>query len=98
LMDYFKQKVSAGTGRAAEKNIEIFHRQFLKNIKAYGRIFEGGLMQGYLLRTGQIWQPSKMIENTLLGLKMFRKGRLRLTPTRIKGIKKIREMFQRHGQ
>lgn len=98
LMDYLKEKVSGGAGRITEKEVEIFHRQFLKNIKAHGRIFEGGLMQGYLLRTGQIWQPKKMMENSLLGLKMFRKGRLKLTPSRIKGIRKIREIFQRHGQ
>lgn len=98
LMDFLKEKVSAGNGRAAEKNVALFHRQFLKNIKAHGRVFEGGLMRGYLLRTGQMWQPRKMVENTLLGFKMYRKGRLKLTPTRIRGIRKVRNIFKRHGQ
>lgn len=98
LMDYLKGKVSTGAGQAAEKNIELFHREFLKSVKAHGRVFEGGLMQGYMIRSGQMWQPRKVMDNALLGLKMFKKGRLKLTPTRIKGLNKVQKMFQRHWQ
>jgi heterodisulfide reductase subunit C len=95
LMDYLKEKVISGEGQVAQANTELFHREFLKSVRSHGRVFEGGMMQGYMLRSGDIWSLSKLFENATLGRKMMAKSRLRMLPKNIKGRREIKEMFKR---
>ena len=95
LMDYLKETVCAGEGSITEKKTALFHQQFLKSVKAHGRVFEGGLMNGYLIRSGGAFKPNEAITNAKLGLKMLLKGRLKMFPHRIKGKKEVRAMFKR---
>ena len=95
LMDYLKEKVSAGEGQVAQANTELFHREFMKSVRAHGRVFEGRMMQGYMFHSGDIWNLSKMFENATLGRKMMLKGRLKMLPTNIKGRREIKDMFKR---
>jgi hypothetical protein len=46
-------------------------------------VFEGGLMGRYLLRSGGAWGP-QALANARLGWALFRRGRLKLLPSRIK--------------
>ena len=94
LMDYLKEKVSTGEGSVAEKKTELFHRQFLKSVKNHGRVFEGGFMQGYLIRSGAIWNFREVMKNAMLGKKLFFRGRLKILPSRVKGIKEVRSLFR----
>jgi heterodisulfide reductase subunit C2 len=94
LMDYLKEKVCSGEGKIAEKKTELFHRQFFKSIRNHGRVFEGGFMQAYLIRSGAIWNISELIKNALLGRKLAFKRRFRFLPSRIKGISEIRSFFR----
>ena len=73
---------------AVKKGVQIpqpktyaFHRAFLDDIKKRGRMFEGRLMQSYLLKSGELFR--KLADGTIkeeisLGLNMFKKGRLPL--------------------
>jgi heterodisulfide reductase subunit C len=72
---------------AAEKNIALLHGVFLASIKKWGRVHELGVMGNYKSRTGQ------MFTDLGLGWQMFRRGRLRLLPSRVRGLREVRGMF-----
>ncbi len=95
LMDYLKETVCDGEGSIAEKNTALFHQQFLKSVKAHGRVFEGGMMNGYLIKSGAAFKPQEAITNAKLGLKMLLKHRLKFFPHRIKGRKEVKAMFKK---
>ena len=95
LMDYLKETVSSGAGHVAEKNTALFHRTFLESVQAHGRVFEGGLMQQYLIKSGEIRNVPNMVENAWLGFQMLRKHRMKLLPKNIKGRNEIKAMFRR---
>jgi len=88
LMDYFKElAIKAGIG-VAEPNVATFHQTFLDNIRLTGRVFEGGLLPAYWLRSGQLGSKLKTgaLRNEMkLAFNLFRKGRLAATPKSIKG-------------
>jgi len=97
-MDYLKQTIVAKKAKAKEKNVLTFHRVFLNDIKKRGRIFETGLMQNYLLKSGELINKLKnltILEEMRLGWTMARKGRLNFLPKKIKGKKEVRELFKK---
>lgn len=74
-----------------------FHKAFLDDIKRRGRMFEGRLMQSYLLKSGEFFR--KLADGTIkeeisLGLNMFKKGRLPLLPKGIKDKKEIKKILR----
>ncbi|MEW5723796.1 MAG: 4Fe-4S dicluster domain-containing protein [Thermodesulfobacteriota bacterium] len=79
LMDWLKETVARDKGKAAEERVRIFHDQFLREVKARGRVFEGGLMTFFFLRTGAFIKP-EAFSYAKLGLTMLRKGRMKLWP------------------
>ncbi len=96
-MDFLKQTVVRAQGAAREKKVLTFHRVFLNDIRKRGRVFEAGLMQNYLLRSGEAFTKMKdlsILEELRLGWTMYRKGRLNLLPHGIKGKGEVRQLFQ----
>jgi heterodisulfide reductase subunit C len=89
LMDHLKQLALKERVPlpAAEKNIALLHGVFLASIKKWGRVHELGVMGNYKSRTGQ------MFTDLGLGWQMFRRGRLRLLPSRVRGLREVRGMF-----
>jgi heterodisulfide reductase subunit C len=97
VMDFLKQSVVREKAEARERKILTFHRVFLEDIRKRGRVFEAGLMQNYLLKSGELMQKIKdrtIIDEMLLGWTMARKGRLNFLPKKIKGMKEIKELFR----
>lgn len=88
LMDYFKElAIKAGIG-VAQPQVAALHQTFLENVRMTGRVFEGGLLPAYWLKSGQMGSKLKTgdLRNELKqGLKLFRKGRLSPIPRTIKG-------------
>lgn len=93
LMDYLKETVARRGESVEEKRTLLFHQLFLKGVAKRGRVFEGELMGGYLLKTGGAFGP-EALANAKLGLTMFRKGRLKLLPARIKDRAWLKELFK----
>jgi heterodisulfide reductase subunit C2 len=96
VMDYLKQRVVESKALPKERNSLTFHQVFLEDIKKRGRIFETGLMQNYMFKSGEIFTKLKdlsILEEMKLGWTMVRKGRLNLLPKNIKGKKEVRELF-----
>jgi heterodisulfide reductase subunit C len=96
-MDFLKQTVVRLKGGAREKKVQTFHQVFLDDIRKRGRVFEAGLMQTYLLKSGEAFTKLKdlsILEEMRLGWTMYRKGRLNLLPHGIKGKGEVRQLFQ----
>jgi heterodisulfide reductase subunit C2 len=96
-MDFLKQTVVRQKSKAREKKVLTFHQVFLEDIRKRGRIFEAGLMQNYMLKSGEAFSKLKdlsILEEMRLGWTMYRKGRLNLLPHGIKGKGEVRELFK----
>jgi len=82
----------------AEKILAIFHETFVNELQRFGRVNEFWLM-GSLNRHPDVLKEkikSGMLKEELaLGLKMLRKGKLRLLPHRCTEMKKIREICRK---
>ena len=76
---------TAPPGRA--KNVEIFYDSFLNTVEKYGRTFEVELTLQYNLKS------KKLFNNAELGLPMLQRGKLKFSPSRIKGKNEIARMF-----
>ena len=97
VMDFLKQSVVGEKAKAAESKVLAFHQAFLDDIRKRGRIFEAGLMQNYMLKSGEWLQKMKdltIMDEMRLGWTMYRKGRLNLLPKKIKGKDEIQKMFK----
>ena len=88
LMDALRQ-LARRAGVGAEPNIAAFHDAFLKSVRRHGRVFELGMTGGYKLKTGDYTGDMG------LGMKLFGKGRLKLLPSRVKGRKAVRAIFEK---
>jgi heterodisulfide reductase subunit C len=93
FMDWLKEKVAKEGRTVEQKRTLLFHRQFLKEIARNGRVFEGSLMAGYMIKSGGAFGPEAM-KNARLGLAMLIRGRLKLTPSIIKDRRWLKALFK----
>jgi len=70
-----------------EKDIPVFHSAFLDTIKSRGRIHELSLILQFKSKTKDFFKDAA------LGLKMYRKGKIKLLPSRFGRGKEIQEIF-----
>lgn len=68
-----------------------FSQGFISNVENYGRSFELGLATRHYLRH----QPLKLMGKAQMGLGMFTRGRLDLTPQKIENIGQLQAILQR---
>jgi heterodisulfide reductase subunit C len=64
---------------------------FVGNVENYGRSFEFGLATRHYLRH----QPLKLVGKAQMGLGMFRRGRIDLTPHKIEAIDQLKAILNR---
>jgi len=81
-------------GRTQATKLPLFHAIFLGGIKSYGKVHELGLVLRYTLQSGDIFKFGKLIQDMILGAKMFLKGKLAILPNKIKGAGQVRRIFQ----
>ena len=75
-----------------EKDIPLFHSVFLNTIKSRGRIHELSLIVQLKSKTRDF------LKDAGLGWKMYRKGKIKLLPSRFGGGKEIEEIFSALGK
>ncbi|MCB2228136.1 MAG: 4Fe-4S dicluster domain-containing protein [Desulfarculaceae bacterium] len=92
LMDWLKERLHGRGAEVGEKNTRLFHELFLKGVAKRGRVFEGELMAGYMLRTGGAFGP-EAVKSARLGLTMLKKGRMKLLPARTKERRWLKALF-----
>jgi len=81
----------------AVRDVPKFHLAFLESIKAGGRVHEMGMLARYLLKTN-FWtklRSGELLQQAKLAWEMFRHGKLKLLPHRIRQRSEIKELFRR---
>jgi len=90
VMDTLRH-IALGSGiKPAERDISIFHSVFLDSIKSRGRIHELGLIWQFKAKTRDF------MKDVSLGLRMFRKGKIKLFPSKFGGGREIKDIFSRY--
>jgi heterodisulfide reductase subunit C len=72
-----------------EREVDVFHRVFLRSVRNGGRLWELGLGGMYNLLSGHPFSNMKLV------LALLRKGKLGLLPPRSKAAPPVREIFTR---
>ena len=81
----------------AVRDVPKFHLAFLESIKAGGRVHEVSMLARYMLKSNW-WAKLKsreLLKEARLGWEMFRHGKLKLLPHRIRQRSEIKELFRR---
>ena len=100
-MDALRQIQLQSDERAGDRRIPVFHRVFLDCIKKRGRVHELSLLRNYLLRSGSIKEKLKSgawKSDARLGIKLFLRGKLKITAPRCKKAAEVRSLFSRPGE
>jgi len=87
LMDRLRQLANAGKGPLGDELVPLFHEAFLHSLRKHGRVYEIGMLMNIKLKTKQLFKDIG------LGWEMFRRGKLRLLPSRVKKRAEIRRLF-----
>lgn len=90
IMDVLRHIALRSGIEPAERDIPIFHSVFLDTIKSKGRIHELGLIWQYKAKTRDF------MKDAALGWKMFKKGKIKLFPSKFGGGREIRDIFGRY--
>ncbi len=89
VMDTLREMSLQEKRKGKERIIPAFHRAFLYPIKVLGRQYELGLILYLKLKSGDLFGDLG------LGLRMILKRKLPFIPTRIKGAKRVGEIFNK---
>lgn len=92
IMDTLKEMAIQNGVRSQQTGIQTFHRVFLNCLREYGRMHEVSLLGLYKLLT------LNPFEDMGLGIKMFRKGKLNLLPSRIENVHEVEAIFRAFGE
>lgn len=87
IMDALRQKALAEGVKVAEQGILDFHNEMLSSMKRYGRTHKLEIMLRYKIKQRDWFSDMN------LGLRMFAKRKLDLTPSKIDKIEDVRAMF-----
>ncbi len=91
VMDSLRQ-ISIKKGvKAAHKQAPVFHSVFLTSVKRFGRMHEASMAVEYALRSGGLPGLSKQMG---LGMNLFRKGKLKVIPSRLRAGKGVDDIFR----
>jgi heterodisulfide reductase subunit C len=86
------REIAIESGQAKlPRSIGAFHKAFLGQIRANGRLHEVGLVVGYKLRSGALMND---VTNTP-GL--LSRGKLGIMPDKIKGVAEVKRIFDKCG-
>ena len=80
-----------------ERHLAVFHRTFLEELQRFGRVNEFWLMNSFNLKPGILQEKIKagtLKEEIQLGLRLWRKGKLKIVPHRSKAIRQIRAAYR----
>lgn len=96
-MDCLKERAIRKGVKIPQPKTAAFHQSFLGDIRRRGRVFEGGLMMSYMLKSGEYKRKLfgfDFRQEIWLGWNMFKRGRMPLYPKGIKGKKEIKKILK----
>ena len=88
IMDALRKMAMDSGISQGEKEVSLFHSVFLDTVKSRGRIHELSLILRFKSKTLDFFRDAG------LGWKMFRRGKIKLFPSRAGGKKEVREIFK----
>jgi len=86
-MDALREIFATGKDGKAPKAISAFHKSFLAQVRAHGRLFEMGLIMSYKLGGGSMFADVTTTPSVLA------RGKLGLAPHNVKGLEEVRRIF-----
>ena len=98
VMDALRQIAERSGVNLGEKDISLFNSAFLASIKKRGRVHELEMIRKYTLKRGHFLEKFKsgeLIRDVRLGWEMFKRGKLRLLPQKMRGKSEVRGLFKR---
>jgi heterodisulfide reductase subunit C len=100
VMDWLKEEALKQGKEVPAPEVAAFHRFFLEAVRAHGgRVSEAHLVRRFTLF--KLWRRpdfGELIGNFKLGLKLMKRGRLRLAgPRPLKGRAEIDKIFEHYG-
>ena len=91
IMDTLRQ-ISQEEGReASQKDVPIFHSAFLSSMRRHGRVHEPTMAVAYALKSGGL---SGLMRQAGMGFELFRKGKIKMLPSRLRANKEVRGIFK----
>lgn len=93
LMDSLRFLARQEKVKPNQRTINVFHNVFLKDVELAGKLYEAGLIGGYVLSSMQILAGIELARD--LGLPMFLKGKVGILPEPFKGRAEMAEIFKR---
>jgi len=91
VMDSMREECLESGHSPAFMDVIHFHKSFLSSIESFGRVHELDMIGKYKLKS------KKYFDDMRLGFEMFRRGKIKLFPHKIKGRKEIRKIFLECG-
>jgi heterodisulfide reductase subunit C len=89
VMDSLRQIAGTEDRSPAVREVPIFVRRFMANIRRFGRVYEAGLVGAFNAVSGHLTKDFDKAPGMLL------KGKIALMPPRFKGARKVREIMDR---
>lgn len=92
VMDALRQISQAEGVKPSQKLVPVFHSAFLSSMKRHGRVHELEMTLNYTLKSAG-WQG--LVKQSGMGLDMFKKGKLKLLPARLRGGRQVKRIFDK---
>ncbi len=81
--------MSRRNGMVSEQDVRLFYDEFLRSVKAFGRVFETGLLPVYAVLSRKLFTDMDLAPGIL------KKGKLTFLPHRIGGRREVAGIFER---
>ncbi len=88
IMDSLRE-MALEAGVVADRNIVLLHQEFVESIRRTGRVHEATMLAAYKLKSRDF------MTDLGPGLKLFLKGKIPLLPSRVQGIREIRDIYEK---
>ena len=92
MMDVLRQMALREGVTPAEGAVPAFHQAFLAAVKKRGRVHELGMLASFKLKTLKL---GGLFKDSGLGWEMFKRGKLKILPSGIRGKKQVKAIFKR---
>ena len=90
VLDFLREEsLRRGLVNRKARKILAFHQSFLKSVKNNGRLFEGGLIATYKLKSLDLLKDLKLAPAMIL------KHKLNFIPYKIKGLRSFQKLFNK---
>jgi len=92
VMDTLRQWSLREGIKTEQRNAPIFHSAFLASLRRHGRIHEPEMAVEFTLRSAGV---NGLRKQAATGLAMFKRGKIKLLPPRVKGRRRVQDIFKR---